>query len=457
MGNEYFRPTSAIVNLGNYQWNLREIQRRIGKRCRVMAVVKAQGYGHGMLECARAAAEIGVKWFGVATVDEALLLRQDVTANWQQMEEEKHETREARKEARDNSQLLTEEWREAQGKRQKIEVGQSKSSRVMLEADDVVRILLMGPTFPADAEVLVENGIDVAVGSLAVAKALNKAAGKRQKTRGGSSKQGAGSRKVEDVLLQRNFKARAHLKVDTGMGRFGFWFEDVPEIVDELKKLENIEWVGLMTHFSESDSPNFTYTRWQIKNFNWLIKECELRGFRPQFIHAANSGAILQHPDAYYDMVRAGIMSYGMLPDVRTRRTIAIKPVMTLLTRIINVREVPAGRYLSYGRTYQTKRRTRVGILPLGYGDGYPRHFSNCGYVIVKGKKAPVIGRVCMDQVLIDITRIPEAQVGDEVLVYGQKGKDYIPIEEMAHRIGTISYELTCRLTARVPRIYVNS
>lgn len=457
MGNEYFRPTSAIVNLGNYQWNLREIQRRIGKRCRVMAVVKAQGYGHGMLECARAAAEIGVKWFGVATVDEALLLRQDVTANWQQMEEEKHETREARKEARDNSQLLTEEWREAQGKRQKIEVGQSKSSRVMLEADDVVRILLMGPTFPADAEVLVENGIDVAVGSLAVAKALNKAAGKRQKTRGGSSKQGAGSRKVKDVLLQWNFKARAHLKVDTGMGRFGFWFEDVPEIVDELKKLENIEWVGLMTHFSESDSPNFTYTRWQIKNFNWLIKECELRGFRPQFIHAANSGAILQHPDAYYDMVRAGIMSYGMLPDVRTRRTIAIKPVMTLLTRIINVREVPAGRYLSYGRTYQTKRRTRVGILPLGYGDGYPRHFSNCGYVIVKGKKAPVIGRVCMDQVLIDITRIPEAQVGDEVLVYGQKGKDYIPIEEMAHRIGTISYELTCRLTARVPRIYVNS
>ncbi|MCX7766498.1 MAG: alanine racemase, partial [Candidatus Sumerlaeia bacterium] len=150
-------------------------------------------------------------------------------------------------------------------------------------------------------------------------------------------------------------------------------------------------------------------------------------------------------------------MSYGMLPDVRTRRTIDIKPVMTLLTRIINVREFPAGRYLSYGRTYQTKRRTRVGILPIGYGDGYPRHFSNCGYVIVRGKKAPVIGRVCMDQVLIDITRIPEAQLGDEVLVYGKKGKDHIPIEEVAHRIGTISYELTCRLTARVPRIYVNS
>ncbi len=457
MENKYFRPTRAIVNLRNYQGNLRGIRRRIGRRCRVMAVVKAQGYGHGMLECARAAAEIGVKWFGVATVDEALMLKQEVTANWHQMEEEKHEAREERKEAIDHRQQATGEWRETKGKKQNFELGQSKSSRLMPEEEDAVRILVMGPTFPADAEVLVENGIDVAVGSLAVAKALNKAAGKRQKISGNRQEEIGNRGQLARVQGQGKWKARAHLKVDTGMGRFGFWFEDVPKIIEELKKLENIEWVGLMTHFSESDSPNFSYTRWQIKNFNWLIKECELRGFRPQLIHAANSGAILQHPDAYYDMVRAGIMSYGMLPDVRTRRTIDIKPVMILLTRIINVREFPAGRYLSYGRTYQTKRRTRVGILPLGYGDGYPRHFSNCGYVIVRGKKAPVVGRVCMDQVLIDITRIPEAQLGDEVLVYGQKGKDYIPIEDVAHRIGTISYELTCRLTARVPRIYVNS
>lgn len=370
------RPTYALVNLYNYQKNLQAIQRKIGKGRQIIAIIKADAYGHGIIECARAGWQIGIRWFGVATVDEALSLRQ------------------------------IEEFSDA-------------------------RILILGPTFPSDAEELVRQRIDVAVGSLAVLRALDRAAKKSGTT------------------------ARVHLKIDTGMGRFGFWFEDVPSLIDEFKKRRHIEWIALMTHFSESDVPSFSYTKWQIKNFNWLVAECEKKGFRPQHLHAANSGAVLQHPSAYYDLVRPGIMTYGLLPDIRTRRTVALKPVLTLLTRIIDVREFPPGRYISYGRTYQTRHRIRAGLLPLGYGDGYPRHLSNSGYVMVCGKKAPIIGRVCMDQVLIDITQIPTARVGSEVVVYGKKGKNYVPIEEVATRIGTISYELTTQLTRRVPRIYI--
>ena len=372
-----YRQTKILVNLSNYQKNLRAIQRKIGSKRGIIAIIKADAYGHGMVECARAGWQVGIRWFGVATVDEALTLRQ------------------------------IEEF-----------------------ARDGCRILVLGPTFPSDAEELVRNRIDVAVGSLRVLKALDKAGEKC------------------------GVRARVHLKVDTGMGRFGFWCEDLPGLVDEFKKRRHIEWVAMMTHFSESDVPSPAYTRWQIKNFDRTVAECEKRGFRAQYLHAANSGAVLQHPSAYYDLVRPGIMTYGLLPDIRTRRTIALKPVMTLLTRIIDIREFPRGRYLSYGRTYQTRRRIRAGLLPLGYGDGYPRHLSNCGYVMVCGKKAPVIGRVCMDQVLIDITRIPSARIGSEVVVYGKKGNNYVPIEELAHRIGTISYELTTQVTRRVPRVY---
>ena len=370
------RPTHAVVNLGHYRYNLRAIQKRIGKKRGIIAVVKAQAYGHGMLECARAALEEGIRWLGVATVDEALTLRQQPEFT-------------------------------------------------------STRILVMGPTFPADAEDLVQNRIDVAVGTVAVARALDKA-----------------SQTLKPP-------AHAHLKIDTGMGRFGFWHEELPAILKTLRGLHAISWQALMTHFSESDIRSKTYTRWQIANFERVVKRCADAGFKPAILHAANSGAILQHPAAYYDLVRPGIMSYGMLPDIQTQRTIPIKPVITLLTRIINVREYPAGRYLSYGRTYQTKRSSRIGILPLGYGDGYPRHLSNCGYVMTHGKRAPVRGRVCMDQVLIDITQIPEAHVGSEVVVYGRKGANYVPIEDVARLAGTITYEITCDITPRVPRVYV--
>jgi alanine racemase len=239
------------------------------------------------------------------------------------------------------------------------------------------------------------------------------------------------------------------------MGRFGFWWEDVPPLFDTLLGFRHVKWEGLMTHFSESDVRSKKYTKWQISNLEQLREQCKAAGFKPAIVHAANSGAVLQHPDAFYDLVRPGIMTYGLLPDPVCARTIDIKPVMTLMTRIIQVREFPRGRYLSYGRTYQTKQKTRVGILPMGYGDGYPRHLSNKGYVMVHGRKAPVIGRVCMDQVLIDISRIPRADTGSEVLVWGKKGRNTVPLEEISSMIGTITYELTCQVTPRVPREYV--
>jgi alanine racemase len=372
------RPTHAVIRLDRYRANLRAIQKHVGRERQVIAVVKAKGYGHGMVECARAAVKEGIKWLAVATVDEALTLR---------------------------------------------------ATRGLASK----RILVLGPTFPSDAEELVNNKIDVAVGSLPVMKALDKAGEKF------------------------NTRARVHLKTDTGMGRFGFWCEDVPELVKEFKKLSHLNWQAMMTHFSESDIPSYKYTKWQTRNFEKLVKECSSLGFRPPLLHAANSGAILQHPAAWYDMVRPGIMSYGLLPDPLCKRTVKLRPVMNLMTRIIEVRAFPKGRFLSYGRTYETKRKTRVGILPMGYGDGYPRLLSNKGYVMVCGKKAPVIGRVCMDQVLIDITRIPQAGIGSEVVVWGKKGRNIVPLEELSSMIGTITYELTCQVTPRVPREYLDN
>ncbi len=372
------RPTHAVINLEHYRRNLRGIQRRIGKQREIIAIIKANAYGHGMVQCAWAAKREGIKWLGIATVDEALCLRH---------------TR-----------------------------GFANS-----------RLLILGPTFPEDADVLVDNKIDVAVGSLDVARALDRSAKKA------------------------GVPARTHLKADTGMGRFGFWFEDVPDTLSILKEFKHLRWKGVMTHFSESDVPSFSYTQWQLKNFKWLLEQCAARNFQPEHIHAANSGAVLQHPDAFYDLVRPGIMTYGLLPDHRCKETVTLRPVLTLLTKIIDVRTFPKGRFLSYGRTFKTKRRTRAGLLPMGYGDGYPRHLSNKGFVMVHGKKARVIGRVCMDQVLIDITNNPRADVGSEVVVYGKKGKNYVPLEEIAKRIGTITYELTCRLTPRVPRHYIDN
>jgi alanine racemase len=341
-----------------------------------MAVVKADAYGHGMIPVAKAAIEAGASWLGIATVDEAVTLR---------------------------------------------------------ETGFRAPILILGPSFPADAETLVSHDISVAVGSLEAARTLGRAGLKLEK------------------------KALIHLKVDTGMGRFGFWWKDLLPLLTGIKKIRGIHLQGCFTHFAVSDIADFKYTKWQNANFRKFLAAAQEAKVNFDLIHAANSGAILQHPDTCYDLARAGVMLYGMLPDAETMPTAPIEPVMTLGTRLVDVRTHPKGRFLSYGCTFQTKRKSRIGILPIGYGDGLSRKLSGRGEVVIRGYRAPIVGRVCMDQVLVDVTDIPGACVGDDVLLWGKKGDDVLKVEEVASWLQTITYEVTCALGRRVPRIYTDT
>jgi alanine racemase len=372
----FHRPTVAIVSLSAIRDNIAAIREKVQSQCRVMAVVKADAYGHGMIPVAKAAIEAGAAWLGIATVDEAVILR---------------------------------------------------------EAGFRVPILILGPSFPRDSETLVSHDISVAVGSLEMASALGRAALKLKK------------------------KALVHLKVDTGMGRFGFWWKDLVSLLTDIRKTRGIRLQGCFTHFAVSDIADFAYTKWQNANFRNVLAAANKAKIKFDLIHAANSGAILQHPDTYYDLVRAGVMLYGMLPDVQTMPTVPIKPVMTLKTRLVEVRTHPRGRFLSYGCTFQTGRKSRIGIMPIGYGDGLSRKLSNRGEVMIRGCRAPIVGRVCMDQILVDVTDIPGAAVGDDVLLWGSDGKDVLKIEEVSSWMETITYEVTCALGRRVPRIYTDA
>ncbi|MBN1903006.1 alanine racemase [Candidatus Sumerlaeota bacterium] len=374
--SSFHRPTVALVSLSAVRDNIKAIREKIGQDCRVMAVVKADAYGHGMIPVAKSALEAGAAWLGIATVDEAVSLR---------------------------------------------------------ESGFRAPVLLLGPSFPEDAETLVSHDISVALGAFDVARALGKAG------------------------LKLHKKALVHLKVDTGMGRFGFWWKDLASRLSDLKKIRGIHLQGCFTHFAVSDIADFSYTRWQISNFRQFLAAAQKEKVSFDIVHAANSGAILQHPDSWFDLVRAGVMIYGMLPDKETTPSISIKPVMTLKTKLVQIHERPKGRFLSYGCAFQTRRKSRIGILPIGYGDGFSRRLSNRGEVIIRGCRAPIVGRVCMDQVLVDVTDIPAASIGDDVLLWGQNGNDTLKVEEVASWMDTITYEVTCALGKRVPRIYMNA
>ncbi|HPB31252.1 MAG TPA: alanine racemase [Candidatus Sumerlaeota bacterium] len=366
------RPTIASISLAAVRHNIQAIAKAVGPAA-VMAVVKADAYGHGMIPVARAALSAGAAWLGVATVDEALALRDE---------------------------------------------------------GFTCPILLLGPSFPDDAPHLASRDISVAVGSLDVARSLSAAAEKAGRT------------------------ARLHIKADTGMGRFGFWWEDLITMLPMLAALPAVRLEGCFTHFAASDAADETYTKLQLSRFRLLVSAAVEKGIHFDLIHSANSGAILQHPQTWYDLVRAGVMMYGMMPDPETRPSISLEPVMTLATRLIEVRQHPPGRCLSYGCTFRTDRPSVIGIIPIGYGDGYSRRMSNRGAVIIRGRRAPVVGRVCMDQVLVDLTDIPGACVGDPVLLWGKRGQDCLPVEEVARWMETITYEVTCALGRRVPRKY---
>ena len=251
-------------------------------------------------------------------------------------------------------------------------------------------------------------------------------------------------------------KVKIHIKADTGMGRLGFAVnrESVEEI-KQLAKLPFLDMEGLFTHFAKADEEDESYTRQQVREFTSFIEQLKAAGVCPREIHAANSAGILNYAESYFTMVRAGIILYGSYPsEFMAQNQMVLKPALSICARLIFVKDVPEGRSISYGGIYQTDRKTRIGTVSIGYADGYLRLLSNRGRVLIRGQYAPVIGRVCMDQLMVDLSAIPEATAGDEVVLIGKQGERRISIEEVAEICQTINYEIMCVIGKRVPRDY---
>ncbi len=247
-------------------------------------------------------------------------------------------------------------------------------------------------------------------------------------------------------------KARVHIKVDTGMNRQGLTWTKARSFAGLVADYPEITVEGIYSHFADADNPDPSFTHLQMSRFSSSLQAFTQAGIAPKYRHIANSAGLLLHPDSRLDMVRPGILLYGLLPAPGMELPEGFEPALSLTTTIAHIREVPAGESISYGRTFTVTRRSRIGVLPVGYADGYPRALSNRASVLVHGKRAPVVGRVCMDMTMVDLSGIPEARAGDEVLLFGGR---QLPVSEIAGLLETIDYEVVCMISRRVPRVHV--
>jgi alanine racemase len=293
-------------------------------------------------------------------------------------------------------------------------------------------ILKLSPAFPEEMQAAVQDGLTLTVASRENADAL------------------------EAVCRADELKTNIHLKIDTGMGRIGVTPEDAPTLAAYIEgNCPHLRLDGLFTHFPVSDEADPTYTQGQIEHFKAVVEAVQLAiGRKVDIIHASNSGAVLGHEPAWFDMVRPGIMIYGFYPDAGTPRTIPLRPGLSFLTRISFLKKVKAGTSVGYGRTWIAPEDTWIATIPAGYADGFNRLFSNKGRVLINGKSYHIVGRVCMDQSMVNLGRDTDAKVGDEVVLIGKSGSEEITCYEWAEKLGTITYEVTCQINSRVERIY---
>ncbi len=265
---------------------------------------------------------------------------------------------------------------------------------------------------------------------------------------------------LSEKALKRKKKAKVHIKLDTGMSRIGFQ-TDSSSISDvrKLFQLEGLKVEGIFTHFARADEKDRTVTEEQFRIFTEAVNSIESKDYKIPIKHIANSAGIIEYPKTHLDMVRPGIILYGMYPsDEITRSKIHLKPILSLKTRVAHVKSLPKGKAISYGGTYITERHTIIATLPVGYADGYSRMLSSRAQVLINGQKAPVVGRICMDQCMVDVTDIKgDVKPKDEVTLIGADGSEKIKAEDIAKIIGTINYEITCSISKRVPRVYISN
>lgn len=367
----------ATIDLTAIDHNLRALRSLTRPPTRMMAVVKANAYGHGALTVAETAVAAGADALGVARVGEAVALR-----------------------------------------------------RAGIDAP----ILVFGHTPAGRAAELIEHDIAGTVHGVEGALALS------------------------DAARTLGSRVEVHLKIDTGMGRIGLMAEDT-DAARTVLELPGLRPTGIYTHFASADSEDKTFARRQIQRFQDCIGRLSphFPPETPMVRHAANSAATIDIPEAHFDLVRPGLSLYGLYPSPHQRARVDLRPAMTLVSRIIHLKQVPAGFPVSYGSTYITPEPTAIATVPVGYADGYDRLLSSKGRMLVRGAHAPVVGRVCMDQTMIDVGQIPAAEVGDEVVIIGRRGKAEVSADEIADLTGTINYEVVSTLTARVQRRYIRN
>jgi len=291
-------------------------------------------------------------------------------------------------------------------------------------------ILILGSVLPEEAKVAMERNVTLTLCSddlLDSIKKLNK---------------------------QTNLKARVHVKIDTGMGRIGVWHEEALDFIKKVSHDKSFILEGIYTHFSSAGRDDF-FTRYQIDSFEKLLVDIEKHWIKISMRHAANSIATVDFKRSHMNLVRPGLVIYGMYPKHTFPKLIKLKSALTLKTKIVFIKDVPPGRSISYGRTHVTQKHTKIATLPIGYADGYERSLSNKADVLVHGQRAPVIGKVTMDQVLIDVGHIKGVKIGDEVVLIGKQGNEEIRAEKLARLAGTIAYETVCSISNRVPRVYL--
>ena len=259
---------------------------------------------------------------------------------------------------------------------------------------------------------------------------------------------------LSHLASKSNRSAKIHVKIDTGMGRLGFPFEDAMNAIRSIYSLPHIELKGISTHLSTADDPDPTYTSYQTERFRSLRDSLSGYGIPLPMFHMGNSGAVLQHPETYFDMVRVGIMVYGIAPSLKLQDVLPIRPIMSLKTKIIHIKRVAKGSSLSYGRTYVCPSEKLIAIIPMGYSDGLLRCMAGKIHVLIKGVRIPVVGTVCMDMCLLDVTGIEGVKIADEVVLIGSQGEEMITAHDWAAWQDTIPYEVLCAIGHRVKRIY---
>ena len=295
-------------------------------------------------------------------------------------------------------------------------------------------ILVLGCVFPDQYDDMVRNDIRAAVYMEEMALGMAEAAKKAGK------------------------KAYIHIKTDTGMGRIGFPVsEESADIIERISKLEDIKIEGMFTHFAKADETDKTYTYDQHRKFMWMKEQMEKRGVEIPYYDCDNSAGIIDFPDMKHDLARAGISTYGMYPSEEVNQNaVDLKPVLSLVSHVIFVKTVEPGTSISYGGTFVAPEKMRVATIPVGYGDGYPRSLSNKGTVLIHGKRARILGRVCMDQFMVDVTDIPDVKFMDQAVLIGEDQGDRITVEELAGLSGRFNYEFVCCLGKRIPRVYTS-